>query len=85
MRAALVRKTWGPEVVEVLEVPLPEPGPPEVRVKVAAAALNPADSAVWAGFFGPMPEGSTTPVSGWKPPGRSTPSARVCSLRSAPR
>ncbi|XUL89769.1 NADP-dependent oxidoreductase [Streptomyces galilaeus] len=56
MRAAVVRKTGGPEVVEVLEVPLPEPGPLEVRVKIAAAALNPADSAVWAGYFGPMPE-----------------------------
>jgi len=56
MRAAVVRKTGGPEAVEVLEVPLPEPGPLEVRVKVAAAALNPADSAVWAGYFGPMPE-----------------------------
>lgn len=54
MRAAVVRKVGGPEAVEVVEVPLPEPGPLEVRVKVAAAALNPADTAVWAGFFGPL-------------------------------
>ncbi|MGW0651493.1 zinc-binding dehydrogenase [Streptomyces umbrinus] len=51
MRAAVVKKIGGPEVVEVLEVPLPEPGPLEVRIKVAAAALNPADAAVWAGVF----------------------------------
>jgi NADPH:quinone reductase-like Zn-dependent oxidoreductase len=56
MRAAVVRKIGGPEAVEVLEVPLPEPGPFEVRVKVAAAALNPADAAVWGGFFGPLDE-----------------------------
>ncbi|MFI9762373.1 zinc-binding dehydrogenase [Streptomyces sp. NPDC051963] len=56
MRAAIVKKVGGPEAVEVLEVPLPEPGPLEVRIKVAAAALNPADAAVWAGVF-VQPEG----------------------------
>jgi NADPH2:quinone reductase len=56
MRAAVVRKIGGPEAVEVLEVPLPEPGPLEVRIKVAAAALNPADAAVWAGIFKPLEE-----------------------------
>jgi len=55
MRAAVVKKIGGPEAVEVLEVPLPEPGPLEIRVKVAAAALNPADAAVWSGFFA-LPE-----------------------------
>lgn len=56
MRAVVVKKIGGPEAVEVVEVPLPEPGPFEIRVKVAAAALNPADAAVWGGFFGPMDE-----------------------------
>src|SRR5258707_3370491 len=54
MRAAVVRKVGGPEVIEVLEVPTPEPGPLQVRIKVVAAALNPADAAVYAGFFGPL-------------------------------
>src|SRR5258705_8693214 len=54
MRAAVVRKVGGPEVIEVLDVPTPEPGPLQVRIKVVAAALNPADAAVWAGFFGPL-------------------------------
>src|SRR5260370_33818675 len=54
MRAAVVRKVGGPEVIEVLEVPTPEPGPLQVRIKVVAAALNPADAPVWAGFFGPL-------------------------------
>jgi NADPH:quinone reductase len=57
MRAAVVRRFGGPEAVEVLEVPLPEPGFGEVRIKVAAAALNPADAAVWAGYFGPLGQG----------------------------
>ena len=56
MRAAVVRKVGGPEAIEILEVPLPEPGPFQVRIKVAAAALNPADAAVWAGRFGPLEE-----------------------------
>ena len=54
MRAVVVRKFGGPEAVEVLEVPLPEPGPLEVRIKVAGAALNPADTVVRAGVFRPM-------------------------------
>jgi NADPH:quinone reductase-like Zn-dependent oxidoreductase len=54
MRAAVVRKSGGPEAVEILEVPLPEPGPLEVRIKVAAAALNPADAGVWSGVFKPQ-------------------------------
>ena len=57
MRAAVVRKFGGPEAVEVLEVPLPEPGFFEVRIKVAAAALNPADAAVWAGYLGSLEDG----------------------------
>ncbi len=56
MRAAVVKKFGGPEVVEVLEVPLPEPGRLEVRIKVAAAALNPADIAVRSGNFRPSEE-----------------------------
>jgi NADPH:quinone reductase-like Zn-dependent oxidoreductase len=54
MRAVVVRTFGGPEVIEVMEVPFPEPGPFEVRIRVAAAALNPADAGVWGGFFGPL-------------------------------
>jgi NADPH:quinone reductase-like Zn-dependent oxidoreductase len=43
MRAALFRQHGGPEVMEVGEVPAPEPGPGEVLVKVRAAALNHID------------------------------------------
>jgi NADPH:quinone reductase-like Zn-dependent oxidoreductase len=40
MRAAVIRRHGGPEVMEVAEVPRPVAGPGEVLVKVRAAALN---------------------------------------------
>jgi NADPH:quinone reductase-like Zn-dependent oxidoreductase len=52
MRAAVVSTFGGPEAVEVVETERPEPGPSQVRIKVAAAALNPVDAGVRAGFFG---------------------------------
>ncbi|MEU9441948.1 NADP-dependent oxidoreductase [Streptomyces sp. NPDC048304] len=52
MRAAVVRSFGGPEQVEVADVAVPEPGPGQVRIKVAAGALNPVDAAVRAGAFG---------------------------------
>ncbi|MCX5293854.1 MULTISPECIES: NADP-dependent oxidoreductase [unclassified Streptomyces] len=52
MRAAVVRTFGGPEAVEVVDVEMPEPGARQVRIKVAAAALNPVDAGVRAGFFG---------------------------------
>ncbi|BAJ29351.1 putative oxidoreductase [Kitasatospora setae KM-6054] len=41
----------GPEVLELSEVPLPEPGPGEVRIRVGAAALNPVDVFARAGHL----------------------------------
>ncbi len=52
MRAALIRRHGGPEVVEVGEVPPPEPGPGEVRVRVVTAALNHLDLWVRGGIPG---------------------------------
>ncbi|GGV17642.1 NADPH:quinone reductase [Streptomyces filipinensis] len=52
MRAAVVTTFGGPEAVEIAEVPVPEPGARQVRIKVAASALNPVDAAVRAGLFG---------------------------------
>src|SRR2546425_8079036 len=40
MKAIRVHKTGGPEKLVYEEVPLPEPGPGQARVKVAAAGLN---------------------------------------------
>jgi NADPH2:quinone reductase len=44
MRAA-VYSTFGPaaDVLSVIEMPTPEPGPGEVRVRIAASGVNPSD------------------------------------------
>ncbi|MET9451631.1 NADP-dependent oxidoreductase [Streptomyces cinerochromogenes] len=52
MRAAVVRTFGGPDAVEIAEVPVPEPGARQVRIRVAAGALNPVDAGVRSGFFG---------------------------------
>ncbi|MGW1889215.1 NADP-dependent oxidoreductase [Streptomyces sp. NPDC002004] len=52
MRAAVVPGFGGPEMVEVVETGLPEPGAGQVRIRVTAAGLNPVDAAVRAGVFG---------------------------------
>jgi NADPH:quinone reductase-like Zn-dependent oxidoreductase len=43
MRAALFSEYGGPEVVRIEDVAAPEPGPGEVRLRVAASALNHLD------------------------------------------
>ncbi|RMI14735.1 MAG: NADPH:quinone oxidoreductase family protein [Calditrichaeota bacterium] len=43
MKAIMLRKTGGPEVLKVTEVPEPEPGPGQVRVQVHYTAINYAD------------------------------------------
>ncbi|NLX09227.1 MAG: zinc-binding dehydrogenase [Chloroflexi bacterium] len=43
MRQILITHAGEPDVLRVVEGPLPEPGPGEVRVKVAAAGVNFAD------------------------------------------
>jgi NADPH:quinone reductase-like Zn-dependent oxidoreductase len=50
-RAAVVRTPNGPDSIEVIDVPVAEPGPGQVRVEVAGAAVNPVDIGVAAGFF----------------------------------
>ncbi|WP_405870369.1 NADP-dependent oxidoreductase [Streptomyces sp. NBC_00005] len=52
MRAAVVTTFGGPEAVEVVEAELPEPAARQVRIKVAAATLNPVDAGVRQGVFG---------------------------------
>lgn len=42
-RAVVVNSFGGPNVLQVREVPEPHAGPGQVRVRVAAAGLNPAD------------------------------------------
>lgn len=45
----------GPEVLSVIDEPVPGPGPGEVRVEVRAAGVNPIDYKVYSGAFGADP------------------------------
>ena len=62
-RAIRIREPGGPEVLEVGEIDLPEPGPTEVLVDVAAAGLNRADCLQRRGFY-PAPPGVPADVPG---------------------
>ncbi len=42
----------GPEVLELVELPDPEPGPGQIRVAVRAAGVNPIDWKVRSGAMG---------------------------------
>ncbi len=54
MRAAYFTATGGPEVIQVGELPMPEPRTGQVRVRVLAAAINPIDTYIRSGLA-PMP------------------------------
>lgn len=43
MRAVVYRRPGGPEVLELVERPVPEPGRGEVRVRVHVSGVNPTD------------------------------------------
>jgi NADPH:quinone reductase len=40
MKAIQIKQTGGPEVMEVADLPVPQPKPPEAVVKIAAAGIN---------------------------------------------
>jgi NADPH:quinone reductase len=43
MKAIVIRRFGGPENLEVAEVPMPEPGAGQIRIKLAASTVNPID------------------------------------------
>jgi NADPH2:quinone reductase len=51
MRAVVVRTYGGPKTLEVIDVPAPEPGRGQVRIRVEAAAVNPVDIATREGLM----------------------------------
>jgi NADPH:quinone reductase-like Zn-dependent oxidoreductase len=50
-RTAVVRTPAGPDSIEIIDVPVVEPGPGEVRLRIAAASVNPVDLGVACGVF----------------------------------
>src|SRR4051812_11461574 len=58
MRAVVITEPGGPEVLEVQDVPDPQPGAGEVLVRVAATALNRADLLQRQGNY-PPPKGAS--------------------------
>ena len=53
MRAIIFNEYGGPDVLQLADVPLPEPGPGQVRVAVRAAGVNPIDWKIRKGAMGP--------------------------------
>jgi len=51
MKAIVVRKHGGPEALEYTDVPIPEPGPGQARVKLAAIGVNFIDTYVRSGLY----------------------------------
>lgn len=51
MRAVVARRLDGPEAIELIETDVPEPAAGQVRIKVAAAAVNPVDVAASTGLL----------------------------------
>ncbi|MFJ6381119.1 NADP-dependent oxidoreductase [Kitasatospora sp. NPDC092039] len=93
MRAVVVREFGGPEVLDLVEVALPQPGHGQVRVRVAAAGVNPVDAVTRSGALaraGLMAPRAVTGI-GWDVAGvvdalgagvtRFTPGQRVVGLR----
>ncbi|TSD64433.1 NAD(P)H-quinone oxidoreductase [Aeromicrobium piscarium] len=58
MRAVVVNEPGGPDALEVVDAPIPEPGPGEVLIRVSAAGVNRADVMQRRGLYDPPP-GST--------------------------
>lgn len=63
MQAIVYTRTGDPDVLEPVDRPVPEPGPGEVRVRVAVGGVNPTD---WKARRG---DGSgAAPAGGWQVP-----------------
>jgi putative PIG3 family NAD(P)H quinone oxidoreductase len=63
MRAVVITRPGGPEVLDLAEVPDPIPGPGELLVRVRAAALNRADLLQRRGLY-PAPAGVPEKIPG---------------------
>lgn len=61
MKAIRVESFGGPEVLQVQEVPTPQPGAGQVLVRLHAAGVNPVDTYIRSGKYARLPELPYTP------------------------
>jgi NADPH:quinone reductase len=66
MKAVAVTEFGGPEVLQVISLPAPEAGPGQIRIRVTAAAVSPADAFLRSGAAAPRLQDIPPPyVPGW--------------------
>ena len=63
MRAAVISEPGGPDVLKIMELDDPIPGPEDILVDVKASALNRADMIQRQGGY-PAPFGSPSDIPG---------------------
>lgn len=61
MKAIRVEQFGGPEVMQLMEVPHPKPGPGQVLVRIHAIGVNPVETYIRAGSYARKPELPFTP------------------------
>ncbi|PAZ14783.1 alcohol dehydrogenase [Streptomyces sp. SA15] len=61
MRAVGIEQFGGPDVLKVVDRPLPVPGPAQVRIRVTAAAVNPTDLLLRSGELAAAMAGQEPP------------------------
>lgn len=61
MTAISITEFGGPEVLKPVRLPVPQPGPGEVLIRVAAAGLNAPDLGQRRGTYNPPPDASPLP------------------------
>ena len=58
MKSIIIEQTGGPEIMQMVDTPLPTPGPGEVRVKLSAIGINLIDTYHRSGLYPlPLPTG----------------------------
>ena len=55
MKAVRIHEFGGPEVLKYEDIPEPQPGPGEIRIRIIAAGVNPMDWKMRKGLVGKLP------------------------------
>jgi len=65
MKAIVIHNYGGPEVLSYEDVPIPEPGPDEVLIKIHAASVNPVDWKIREGLWKDRVKHTFPLILGW--------------------